>query len=85
MIKTKENWTRDPSFRKYFGSVFGLSKSGDAYRLDIGNEKIHINDSEIVNVSECQIILPQESFDALVGLLCKVQEEEKTKPKSKKI
>ena len=84
MAKGKENWTRDPSFRKYFGSVFGITKSGDAYRLDIGNEKIHINDKEIVNVSECQIILPKDSFDVLVGLLCKVQEEEKKAAKKKK-
>ena len=83
MAKKKENWTRDPSFQKYFGSVFGISKSGDAYRLDIGNEKIHINEDEIVNVSECQIILPKDSFDILVGLLCKVQEEEKKAAKKK--
>ena len=83
MAKKKENWTRDPSFRKYFGSVFGITKSGDAYRLDIGNERVQINEKEIVNVSECQIILPQESFDVLVGLLCKVQEEKKVSKKKK--
>ena len=84
MADKKESWTRDPSFRKYYGSVFGISKSGDAYRLDIGNEKLHISDKETVNVSECQIILPKESFDALAGLLCKVREAESKKPPKKK-
>jgi hypothetical protein len=83
MAKKQEKWTRDPSFRKYFGSVFGISKSGNAYRLDVGNEKLQISEKEKVNVSECQIILPEDSFNVLVDLLCKVQNDEKEKTKKK--
>lgn len=84
MAKVQEKWTRDTNFRKYFGSVFGITKAGDNYRLDIGNERIQISNKETVNVSECQIILPKESFNVLVDLLCRVQDKDKKKKKSKK-
>lgn len=75
MVKKQEAWTRDPNFKKYFGTVFGITKVGNGYRLDIGNERIQMKDEQIVNIAECQIILPKDSFNALVGLLNKAKKE----------
>ena len=84
MANKRESWTRDPNFRKYFGTVFGITQHGDSYRLDIGNEKMKISEEENVNVAECQVILPQESFDALYGLFKLMDKDSKKKPKKKK-
>ena len=79
MADKNEQWMRSPEFRKYFGSVFGITEAGNVYRLEIGNERIQPNEKQIVNVSECQIILPKESFDALLGLMLKVKDQKKKK------
>ena len=81
MADKQEPWIRDPNFKKYSGTVFGLNKAGDTYRLDIGNERIKVSDSEFANVSECQIILPKESFEVLIGLLNRVNESSKKQTK----
>ena len=75
----QEKWTRAPSFKKYYGSVFGLSKSGKLYRLDVGNEKVKFSENEIANVAECQIIFDEDSFEALIGLFKNLKEVDKKK------
>ncbi len=85
MVDKKETWTRSLDFKKYFGTVFGITQAGDSYRLDIGNERIQIKKDELVNVADCQIILPQESFNVLLGLLNRIKKlDDKTKSGSKK-
>ena len=70
----KESWTRTNSFQKYFATLFGITKSGNLYRFDFGNERIQVSDNEMVNVSECQVIMNTEAFDTLFNLMKQVKE-----------
>ena len=73
----KEGWSRTPKFVKYYGSVFGITKSGNLYRIDIGNERMQINENEVINISECQILLDEEAFNKLYQLMGKAKKETK--------
>ena len=75
--KNDEKWTRAPSFKKYYATIFGLTHSGRLVRLDIGNEKVKFSEDDIANVSECQIIMDKPSFTALRGLFKRYEELEK--------
>ena len=85
-MKTKipEKWTRSMCFKKHYGAVFGMRRVGTHYRLDIGDENLMQPDGSSLNISECQIIFEQEAFDALLGLLKKVNRERKKDEKAKK-
>jgi len=57
------------------------------YRLDIGNEKVKFSEDEISNVSDCQIIFDEDSFEALYDLFKymkrKVKNDEEGRKESK--
>ena len=71
-------WVRSPSFRKYFATSFGVSKSGDIFRLDFGDEATKFSDKpeDFAYVSEAQIIMPKEAVKALYYMLKKMDKEE---------
>lgn len=68
-------WIRSPTFRKYFATAFGAKHSESLIVLDFGDEKTLLTDKKEAYVSDCQIKMTLNSFEALVGLL----EKEKKK------
>jgi len=73
----QEGWSRAPSFAKHYATVFGITKTSNLYRIDLGNERLQISNEEIVNISECQIIMDKSSFDALYELMTKIKNQKK--------
>lgn len=74
-IKKKSKWIRSPSFKKYFATSFGITKSGNFYRLDFGDEKVQFAKDDTANVSECQLIIDKKSFEVFLNLLKKFNQE----------
>ncbi len=60
---------RDPSFRQYFVTHFGVNKTGRMYRLSFGNETASLPDGTQANVVQSEIIMERDGFEALLSLL----------------
>jgi hypothetical protein len=83
-IDKKSRWVRSPSFSKYFATTFGITKSGDHFRLDFGDERVQFAEKEFANVSDCQIVIDKEGFDKFFNLLKIFREKIENKEDNKK-
>ena len=87
-ITKNEQWVRSPQHKKYFATVFGISRTDQVFRIEIGNEKMEMSKDQTVSVADCQLIMEHTGFEALHNVIVSVMKEykksQKKKPKNNK-
>ncbi len=70
-------WIRSPSFKKYFATSFGVTKTEKIFRLDFGDEATKFSDKpeDFAYVSEAQIVMTKEAIKTLYNMFKKMDEE----------
>ena len=87
-IMKDNQWIRNPQHHKYYATVFGITRTDNVFRIEIGKEQMTMPDKKKASISDCQIIMDQSGFVALHDLLNSVMKDYKKslkkKPKKKK-